>query len=216
MNTKDFKFKLANLDEKGAFTGFASIYGNTDSYGDAVMPGAFTKTIQESGGEIPILYQHHEPIGKGRLIDQQDGLSIEGNLILEVPTASSAYALAKAGVIKGLSIGYKTIKDQWDHVKKTRQLLEVKLYEVSLVTFPANPLATITGVKSADMRNAIALIEDIKAGRTISKATRGRIEAAIKELEALLAAEEDGEPQKSEVEPEILHSYIEAWKQARQ
>jgi HK97 family phage prohead protease len=144
---KKFKFEIKEWQEDGTFYGVASMYGNVDYGGDVVERGAFTKTINEKK-TIPILWQHKQdiPIGVGELEDTDRGLMIRGKLNLEVLKAKEAYSLIKQGAIKGLSIGYDVVKDKWD--KGIRYLKELRLWEVSVVTFPMNSEAVINSVKS--------------------------------------------------------------------
>ncbi len=145
---KTFKLEIKELGQQGTFRGMASIYGNKDLGGDVVEKGAFSKTLQMKSGEVPILWQHDpsEPIGLGKLTDMNDGLQIDGELALESPVAQKAYGLMKKGVLKGLSIGYDTVIS--DVKDKIRYLKELKLWEVSLVTFPMNEMASILSVKA--------------------------------------------------------------------
>jgi len=145
---KSFKFRIKELRENGEFTGLASVYGNEDLQGDIVQRGAFKRTIDHKDGEIPLLWQHdpYSPIGIGSLEDSKEGLLIHGTLNLEVVKGKEAYSLLKQGALKGLSIGYDIIKDNWENGK--RMLKELKLHEVSLVTFPANPRALISQIKN--------------------------------------------------------------------
>jgi HK97 family phage prohead protease len=115
-----------------------------------VVLGAFQKTLQDRGGEIPILFAHdtQQPIGLGTLKDTAAGLTIDGQLILSVGKAREAYDLLKARVLRGLSIGYDAIKS--DFKDGVRYLREMKLFEVSLVVMPMNELATVTAVKADD------------------------------------------------------------------
>lgn len=136
--------------ETGVISGYASVFGNVDSYGDIVEPTAFDATLKERG--LPaMLWQHNQdcPIGVWTACKPDTkGLAITGNLLADdVEKAKEAYALLKAGAIKGLSIGYRTIKSFYDE-RGLRHLSEVELLEVSLVTFPANDKANITNVKS--------------------------------------------------------------------
>lgn len=213
---RNYNLKLKGLTDTGEFEGVASVYGNKDSYGDVVEAGAFTKTIQENP-EIPVLYQHYDPIGKGTVEDSTGGLLIRGKLLLEVKQAQEAYALAKANIVKGLSIGYRVIKDEWDSAKQVRRLLEVKLYEVSLVTFPANELAGITGIKGFDFAAWEDIMQEVKAGRTLSAATRARLQKLSDDIQALLSeADADDEAAKSlRIEPDEFHSMISDWRKAR-
>ncbi len=131
MRYKPLPFERKSLDEQGNFTGFASVYGNIDSYGDVVMPGAFTLDLATRGKRRPLLSQHDpkESIGWVELTDSSRGLLATGQLLLDLPKAHDDYIRLKHGVVQGLSIGYETLRDR-PH-KSTRELLEIKLWEVS-------------------------------------------------------------------------------------
>jgi HK97 family phage prohead protease len=145
------KFHIKSLDEAGLFSGYASVFHVVDQQRDVVMPGAFTYALQTmKPGHVKLLWQHtwSEPIGViERLFEDAQGLYIEGRLLLDIARAREAYALLKAGAMSGLSIGYSP-KTRIEPDTGVRQLLEVDLWEISLVTLPANPLATVTVVKS--------------------------------------------------------------------
>ncbi|MGE5113124.1 MAG: HK97 family phage prohead protease [Acidobacteriaceae bacterium] len=145
---RQFQFEVKSIASDGTFTGLASTYGNVDLGNDMVMPGAFTKTLSDKRGQVPLLMGHDtsSPIGLAVLTDTPSGLQVKGELVLEVPEAKSAYALLKKGVIKGLSIGYDTVKSVMDG--GVRKLTELKLFEVSLTPFPMNESAVITSVKA--------------------------------------------------------------------
>jgi uncharacterized protein len=150
MQNKSFKLELKTLTEQGTFTGMASVFGNVDLGGDVVEPGAFTRSLQHKNGEVPILYQHdtRSPIGLGRVQETKAGLEITGELVMQTSKAQEAYALMKRGVLKGLSIGFDVVRDTV--ANGIRHLHELKLYEVSVVTFPMNESALVTAVKSDD------------------------------------------------------------------
>jgi HK97 family phage prohead protease len=169
MEQLNCKLQVKSLDEQGRFSGLASTYLNVDLGGDIVMPGAFTKTLQSRGGEVPLLFAHdmRQPIGLGKLTDTAAGLQIEGQLVLaDVPKAREAYSLLKAKVLRGLSIGYDTVKS--DVVNGARRLLELKLFEVSLVTVAMNELATVASVKGesgfADLYQLREMIRQCREG----------------------------------------------------
>ena len=148
MQRKQFDFDLkASAD--GTFTGTASVYGNKDLGGDIVERGAFTKTLRERGATLPVLWQHDQktPCGLGTLTDTSTGLQIAVKLSLGTAAGREAYELLKDGVIRGLSIGYDVVKQKY--ADGARHLTELKLYEVSLVTFPMTEQATIAAVKAA-------------------------------------------------------------------
>jgi uncharacterized protein len=194
---RSFKFQVKELGESGTFTGLAAVYGNVDQGGDVIDPGAFTRTLAAKGGEVPILYQHRtgEPIGIGRLTDSKDGLVIEGELVLDVPQAQSAYALMKKGVLKGLSIGFETLQEKV--VNGTRYLKEIKLWEVSLVTFPMNELALVSNVKSAEEWDV--LLAEISAGAKGNPELQQKLWALVGEFAPPLATQET-------IAPEVLHA----------
>jgi len=148
MEQLNCRLQIKSLDEQGRFSGLASVYGNVDLGGDVVTVGAFSRTLAAKGNEVPILYQHNlkEPIGLGKLTDTALGLQIEGKLVLSVTKAREAYDLMREKVLKGLSIGYDSVKS--DVKDGIRYLRELKLYEVSLVTIPMNELATVSAAKS--------------------------------------------------------------------
>jgi uncharacterized protein len=147
---RQFSFEVKSVGDEGTFTGLASTYGGVDLGGDTIMPGAFTKTIAEKHGQVPLLMGHDtgSPIGLATLTDSPQGLVVKGELVLEADGAKSAYALLKKGVIRGLSIGYDTVKSTM--AGGVRQLSELKLWEISLTAFPMNPEAMVTAVKSSN------------------------------------------------------------------
>lgn len=147
---KDFRFSVKSVNEEGSFVGMASVYGNRDLGGDIVEPGAFTKTLRDRGGEVPILFSHDvkQPVGLGKLKDTSSGLQVDGRLLLSVQKGREVYEMLKARVLKGLSFGYDVVLS--DIKNGTRFLKELKLYEVSLVVAPMNELATVQSVKQAD------------------------------------------------------------------
>ena len=199
MERKTVKFETKEIDEsEGTFTGYASTFTDRpDAYGDVVDKGAFKKTISENNGRIKILWNHNpnEPIGKPlEMAEDEKGLLVKGKLTLGVQRAAEVLALMRDGVINEMSIGYDTITDSIE--KGVRHLKEVRLWDVSPVTFAANPDATITGVKS-DLEKLL------KSGRVLSAANRNKVESALAALQALLeAAESETEPDKSTPELE--------------
>jgi HK97 family phage prohead protease len=143
-----FSVQVKEIGADGSFEGILAAYNNVDLGGDTILPGAFTKTIQEHGSEVPLLWQHdtHEPIGKLTLVDSPGALLVKGQLLMDLPMAQKAYLLLKAQIIKGLSIGYDTIKK--DVEDGVRRLKELRLWEGSVVTFPMNEAAMVTAIKA--------------------------------------------------------------------
>ena len=155
MNKKDLSFEIKAVSDDGIFSGYASVFDNVDSYGDIVRKGAFVESIGEweSKGKMPpILWNHDpsDPIGIYTKMQEDDkGLYVEGKLLIDdVPRAKQTHALMKAGVIDGLSIGYRVKEYLYNVDEEVTDLIKLSLREVSIVTFPANPETRIEAVKS--------------------------------------------------------------------
>jgi len=146
-------FELKALDETGQFNGLAAVYNAADDYGDIIMPGAFSRTLQHKGSKFPMLWHHfpHEPIGVAVVEDSPLGLGVTGKLELEVARARETHALMKQakaeGLPFGLSFGFDTIQAAWQGVN--RIVKEMKLWEISPTFFPAQRLATVADVKTS-------------------------------------------------------------------
>jgi HK97 family phage prohead protease len=166
-------FEVKAVEDDGAFEGFGSVFGNVDSYKEIVAPGAFAESLAQwkaSGRLPPVLWQHRsgEPIGPYLFMEEQPiGLHAKGQLLInDVQRAKEARALMKAKAVNGLSIGFVTREDSYDRLTGIRTLKKVDLWEVSVVTFPANPAAQISSVKSAidaieTVRDAEAFLRDV-------------------------------------------------------
>jgi hypothetical protein len=163
--TKVLSLNLKDINERGEFTGYLATYGTVDRQKDVVVQGAFTKSLEQTGNKLPLLWMHNDPIGTFEATDHAKGLFIKGTLlpIDEIPLAKYAYLCMKNQVVTSLSIGYEvTEREVKDGV---RYLKELNLYEGSLVAVPANPEARITAVKQfvaegkmADFEQALAAI----------------------------------------------------------
>jgi HK97 family phage prohead protease len=153
------------VSDDGEFTGYASVFGNEDLGRDVVVNGAFAKSLaRRPAGKVKMLRQHdaEEPIGIWLdLAEDRKGLRAKGKLILDTTKGRETHALMRAGALDGLSIGFRTLKDRFDRLKGVRFVEEVDLFEVSVVTFPLNPRATVSAVKSHDTERARALVQAI-------------------------------------------------------
>lgn len=142
--------------EQGVIEGYGAVFGTVDSYNDVVAKGAFDASLAESaksGIQPAMLWQHDpgEPIGVWTsLKEDAKGLLVKGQLA-DTQRGRDALTLLKMGALTGLSIGYSTVSYQYDEKTDIRTLTEVKLWEVSPVTFPANSDARVSRVKSADL-----------------------------------------------------------------
>jgi uncharacterized protein len=139
--------------EYGEFEGYASVFENTDLGNDVIKTGAFRKSIRRRGKKgVKLLYQHKSdmPIGVFDSIKEDDnGLYVKGRLALKSTAGRDAYELLKMGALDGMSIGFRANPESVTYDKRSRKRMigEVDLMEISLVTFPMNPKATVMSVK---------------------------------------------------------------------
>lgn len=151
---RSFALQIKAAGDDGSIEGYGSVFGVRDNYDDVIAAGAFVGSLKghkEANTMPAMLWQHDadQPIGIWtEMVEDAKGLRIKGMLALETVKGKEAHALLKLGALNGLSIGF--ISKQWayDRESEVRTLTEIDLWEVSLVTFPANEKARITNVKS--------------------------------------------------------------------
>lgn len=154
MDRVDFPFEIKSLDASGRIEGVISSFGGIDAYGDTIEPGAYTKSLNRLAAtqrKLPVLFAHDpaRPIGVWSELKQAgDGLRGIADLTMEVPDARSAHALAKAGALSGISIGFSVPPGGSRMDGNLRVLSDIDLMEASLVTFPADPNARVSRVKA--------------------------------------------------------------------
>lgn len=154
------QLEVKAFGDTGSFEGYAGIFGNVDLGGDVLERNAIKEIVKGRNGKVKVLNQHNmrDPIGGAEIHPDDKGIAFKGQLVLETPSARSAYALMKADVLDGMSFGYDVLAGGAEILKSgIRQLKAIKLWEISPVTFGMNPLAGITGVKSI---NTIREYED--------------------------------------------------------
>ena len=141
----------------GTFEGYGSVFGNKDLGNDVIESGAFAKSLKRRKPQnVKLLYQHKSdmPIGVFDEIREDDhGLVVKGRLALKTQAGAEAYELLKMGALDGLSIGFRVNPKEVSYDKRgnKRIIKEVDLMEVSLVTFPMNPQATVRSVKGEEI-----------------------------------------------------------------
>jgi HK97 family phage prohead protease len=177
MNRLEVKFAADDVDANtGEFSGYGAVFGNVDSYGDTIEPGAFKASLREwrkAGKLPPMLVQHGGlglrdmdalPIGIWTEMSEDDkGLTVKGRIInLDTDRGKTIHGAMKEGALDGLSIGYRAKKfTLGTKPEEPRRKLEmIDLVEVSVVTFPANGLARVASVKAADAIETIRQFED--------------------------------------------------------
>ncbi len=152
---RSFALQIKAACDDGTVEGYGSVFGVRDNYDDVIAKGAFVQSLKDhkAAGTMPaMLWQHDadKPIGVWtEMVVEEKGLRIKGQLAMETVKGKEAHALLKMGAINGLSIGFMSKQWAYDRETEVRTLTEIDLWEVSLVTFPANEKARVTNVKSA-------------------------------------------------------------------
>lgn len=177
--------------ERGVVSGYASKFWVVDSYGEAVAPGAFAKSIEERGpggaDRIIFRYEHAYTVGRHTsLKEDETGLAIEASISDDGMYGTALRRQLADGVTYGLSIGFRSLKrrpateeDPLDFSSAPNWVLEwaksdianisilenTKLMENSAVTFPANDPAVIESYRSFDPDALHRLLADVQGGR---------------------------------------------------
>lgn len=191
----DIPFQIKAVNSDGLFSGYGSVFNVVDSYKEVVVPGAFAESLNSKTPSL--LWQHRsgEPVGVYTSVREDNvGLHVEGKLALKTTRGAEAYELLKMGAITGLSIGFVTRDDSYDKVTGIRTLKKLDLWEVSLVTFPANDAARVSAVKGIDTLNTLADAESfLRDAGGFSKREALALVARIKSLHGRSDSDELGE-----------------------
>lgn len=208
-----YKTMQLKADEAGKISGFFSTYEKTpDSYGDIIEPGAFTKTIEkrkETGHPFPLCWNHDfsSVIGVVDTIEEKEvGPYIEASF-LDTALAQDVRKMVQSGAVYQFSFAYDVLS--WreptaDEKKMGVQnvLQEVEVFEISVVTVPANQNAVVTDIKGA-------IEAEIKAGRRNNKSDEETIKQIISLAQSLLTKEDD-KPEEEEAKEEAKSEVNEA------
>jgi HK97 family phage prohead protease len=209
---------LAAVDLKldgdaGRFSGYASVFGGVDTYGDTIVKGAFESTLRNNGK--PKMFYNHEwnmPIGKYLTAKEDDhGLLVEGEFTPGMSLAAEVRAAMKHGTIDGLSIGGWIKKGDYDETENGRVIRKWStLVEVSPVVFPADSAARVDmgTVKGADFDAALAEIETVRDFERFLRDVGGLSKGAAVALVArakqiLVVGDPDAEAAAAKVEREL-------------
>lgn len=192
MEFKDIQIDSVELkfasdgSEVMTFSGYASVFGGVDTYGDTIIPGAYKKTLSKRDRPVQMRWNHYgDVIGKWTRIEEDEkGLYVEGQLTPGHSKAQDVYASLKHGAVTGLSIGFRPLKIR-ELGDGRRELHEIDLIEISIVESPADNAAHIANVKSAieeakSLKEVEAILRD--AGG-FSRADACALVARVKSLE---------------------------------
>lgn len=152
--------------DSGSFRGYASTFGNVDSYGDTIIKGAYLETLNKYG--LPKMFFNHDkwsvPPGKWIKAEEDDyGLLLTGEFTPGNAQAEQLKAALKHGTIDGISIGYALKKGDYQETATGRVIHKVaRLPESSLVTFPADSFARVDPESIKASADDIAQLETIR------------------------------------------------------
>jgi len=197
--SEDFQDKgmIADVDIKSrTVTGYFSRFGNIDSDGDMLMPGAFTKTIKERGKEgkniIPHILDHDihlslKQLSKPVLYEKQDGGFFEST-ISDTQNGIDTLKLYRDGVINQHSFGFRTINKEAK--SNYTAITEVMMYEMSTVPLGANSETPFTGFKSyspIELKSRYEVLTKAFNNGDYTDETFAILDAQIKQLEQEMA-----------------------------
>ena len=198
-------------DDSRTITVYYSAFGNVDSDGDVIMPGAFTKSIKENGPQgknrIWHLFNHStdKPVSKPREL-MEDAFGLKA--VVKMPNTTlgrDTYELYKDGHITEHSIGFQTVKSA-ERSMGVSEITEIKLFEGSSVLWGANSNTPTVMVKSEIKSTLIdEIAKTIKSLRNgfYTDETFGLLELKLKQLQQYLAEMEDEESVPSEEQPPV-------------
>lgn len=169
-----FKAQTTTTDtglSEGQFKALVSVFGNTDTYGDVVMPGAFTKSLktwEDRGAQIPVIWSHdwQDPFSHVgttvKAVETERGLEIIGEIPPEEqeanPKAAQIYRLLKSGRVSQFSFAYDVVESSWGERdgREVYELKELDLIEVGPCLIGVNQETELLGIKSDAIDRAVA------------------------------------------------------------
>jgi HK97 family phage prohead protease len=189
------KFDLQDLTEEGTYIAYASVFGNVDSDGDVIKPGAFKKTLKKTKGFIPLVWMHNptDPVGKATGEEDDKGLLIKGEINLDSQRGQEVYSFMKQGVVGDHSFAFEPNMKKADRIEDDEGRLtgfefgEVKLFEASPLTngFAANPEAGLVALKWRSIHETPEVEVNIELdgddiGSAVAAIDRGGIDSLAK------------------------------------
>jgi hypothetical protein len=197
MEVKTAPVSVKSVDsETGVFEALVSVFGNKDSYGDIVMPGAFTKTLEEWGARgdpIPVYWSHRmdDPdYNIGHVLEASetdDGLLVKAQLDLGGGKADQVHRLLKGRRVTQFSFAYDVVSDK--KTEDATELHELKLYEVGPTPIGANQETELLAVKAA-AQAAVSIANGLKVGRVLAQKHIDSLRSAQEAIGAVIEAAE--------------------------
>jgi HK97 family phage prohead protease len=195
IRTNSVDFEVRAEGDGMTFTGYASVFNSPSEdlggFVEYVAPGAFKRSLQ-SRNEVKLLWNHDagEPLaslrgGTMQLVEDERGLKVTAQLP-QTSRGKDVAELLRTNVIDSMSFGFNVIKDSWSRDGQTRTLESVRLFEVSIVSFPAYE-STTAQVRSQQTINpdqlADALLK-LESGEELDEANATLITDVVNKLKA--------------------------------
>lgn len=187
MEFKSIELKETAIDMSArTIEGYAATW-DLDQANDIINKGAFTKTISEGfpAGRVKMLWQHDKPLGMpSEMFEDDRGLYVKGK-ISRTQLGDEALELMRDRVVDRMSIGFSIPQNKSGFTDEgVRVISEVKLFEFSPVTFPANEAAHILAVKSLHEQLLIC------KSKGVNPKDKKEFTHMLSELKALIKPEE--------------------------
>ena len=137
--------EVRSENEGRTIVGYAAVWDSPSEFmgfTEYVKRGAFSKTLND-GADVRLLIDHEGvPLARSKsgtlaLEEDERGLRVEAELDPANPDAARIISAMKRGDLSQMSFAFRTVKDSWNNDRTVRELREVQLYDVSVVTFPA-------------------------------------------------------------------------------
>jgi HK97 family phage prohead protease len=201
VRTNSVDFEVRAEGDGMTFTGYASVFNSPSQdlggFIEYVAPGAFKRSLQ-SRNEVKLLWNHDsgEPLaslrgGSMQLVEDERGLKVTATLP-QTSRGKDVAELLRTKVIDSMSFGFNVIKDTWSRDGQTRTLDSVRLFEVSIVSFPAYE-STTAQVRSQPTINpdqlADALLK-LESGEELDEASASLITEVVTKLKSSPEVEE--------------------------
>lgn len=196
------EIKFTGDGKQGIFEGYASVFNNTDSDGDIILPGAFKNALANQTRKVAMFFNHKTwdlPVGKWDALEEDSkGLLVRGQLTPGHSGASDLKAAMQHGTVEGMSVGFSVSKDDYSMGTSGRIFKNVAaLREISVCTFPANELAGVSAMKSAE---GIETIRDVENWlRDSVGLSKSQAVGMIARFKSAIRSESEGDQDKSEI-----------------
>ncbi len=209
---KDAPQAMELKTDEGIIEGYASVFNKVDSYGDTIDPKAYDHVI--ASGELPVMLYGHDdyslPIGKWLEMSVDEvGLKVKGQLNLNNARAKEVYDAVKFGSLTGMSVRISMAKDDFEEKEDGGNLIKnvQRLYEISVVSLPADNFARISECKSFEEMQSV---KDLEIGLRDAGLSRNQAKAFIAVAKRVLSPQRDADAKAMNADVVEINSKIQS------